>query len=289
MPKTDIIPVECQQTHCPTLDLTEDVYRHEHLGTGDWEAWGPELGPLEQAIRDWKVQLQGIEKPWLCWCVLDRFCRIQQRLALEFGWTPVVGCDPRAEQPTILPGAVRFDANRLLDLPTVWLHFTFEFVYAFAPRLACWHSDLLVSRPNMENLVRVFDRLDDGETAAYRPRGWWLKNGLPCPGLACATTRGASRDQWDHGCGWWKWFCKHPNFNGPVPVEDRDWDTGRGIWYWQQHFGGVVRRVFPDEAGHCRMPWSVWKSNMTKTQAIQAYYDVDQLLRKLQIADLDDG
>ncbi len=115
-----------------------------------------------------------------------------------------------------------------------------------------------------------------------------MKRALPCPGLACATTRGASQDQWDHGCGWWKWFCKHPNFRGPLPVDDRDWDTGRGIWYWQKHFGGVVRRVFPHETGHCRMPWSQWKGRMAKGDAMQACRDVDELVKRLQIADLDD-
>ncbi len=263
-------------------------YRYQHLGTGDWEAWGPELGPLELAIEDWQRQLAGIERPWLCWSVVDRFCRIQQRLVMEFGWTPVVGRDPRGDAPTVLPGAVRFDVNKLLKLPTVWAHFPMEFVYAFAPRMACWHSDLLVGRRNMEHLVETFDSLDDGETAAYRPRGWWLRKALPCPGLAYATTRAASRDQWEHGCGWWRWFCKHPNFRGPVAVAEEEWDTGRGIWYWQKHFDGSVRRVFPDETGHCRMPWSVWKNAMSKGSAMREYYDLDSLLRTLEIADLDD-
>ncbi len=283
----DIFAVLHQQDQAVLTPAETDDYRYQHMGTGDWEAWGPELGPLQQAIDDWREQLAGIERPWLCWCVLDRFCRIQQKLVLEFGWTPVVGNDPRAQEPTLLPGACRFEVNRLLQLPTIWLHFTMEFVYALAPRMACWHSDLLVSRKNMEHLVRVFDTLDDGETASYRPRGWWLRRSQPCPGLACATTRGASQDQWDHGTGWWKWFSKHPNFRGPVAVHDRDWDTGRGIWYWRKHFDGRVRRVFPDETGHCRMPWKLWKSHMTKGQAMQEYYDLNELLHKLQITDLD--
>jgi hypothetical protein len=287
---TDITDVstETNETIGP-LAVAPDAYRHHHLGTGDWEAWGPALGPLEDAIDDWRAQLRGIDKPWLCWSVVDRFCRIQQRLVLEFGWTPVVGHDPLSDAPTILPGSVQFDVNRLLNLPTVWVHFPMEFVYAFAPRMACWHSDLIVSRSNMEHLATVFSQLDDGETAAYRPRGWWMKRELPCPGLACATTRAASFDQWTRGCGWWKWFAKHPNFNGPVPVDDVNWDTGRGIWYWQKHFKGRVRRVFPDETGHCRMPWQLWKKNMSKSDAMGRYYDVSDLVRRLQIADLDDG
>lgn len=280
--------MECAETASRPIVITPETYRREHLGTGDWEAWGRGLGPLESAIDDWREQLSGIERPWLCWGVADRFCRVQQRLVLEFGWTPVVGHDPRGEEPTILPGAVRFDANRLLNLPTVWLHFTMEFVHAIAPRMACWHSDLLVSRHNMEHLVTVFDALDDGETAAYRQRGWWLRKQHPCPGLACATTRGASRDQWEHGCGWWKWFRKHPNFRGPAPVPDHHWDTGHGIWYWQKHFGGGLRRVFPDETGHCRMPWTRWKGRLTKTETMTHCHDVDDIVRRLQIADLDE-
>ncbi len=271
------------------LVVSPEQYQWHHRGTGDWESWGPDVTSLADVLDDWREQLAGIEKPWLCWGVVDRFCRIQQKLILEFGWTPVVGADPLGDTPTILPGAVRFDVNRLLNLPTVWVSFPMEFVYAYTDRLACWHSDLLVSRKNMERLVRSFNALDDGETAAYRPRGWWLKKGLPCPGLACATTRAASLNQWEHGCGWWKWFRKHPNFNGPVPVPDCDWDTGRGIWYWGKHFGGRVKRVFPDESGHCRMPWQLWKQGMSKGQAMQAYYDLDPLLHRLRIADLDDG
>lgn len=264
-------------------------YRREHLGCGDWEAWGTRLGPLEEAITDWREQLSGIDRPWLCWHVFDRFCRIQQRLVLEFGWTPVVAADPRAEQPTVLPGSVSFDVNRRLGLPTMWFYFPFEFVYAIAPRMAVWHSDLLVSRRGMERLVRVFDGLKDGEIAAVAPKAHWFSRTKRCPALAACATRGGSQDLWDHGCGWWRWFPRHPNFRGPFLVRGNNWEHGRGVWYWRQHYGGTVRPISPDERGHCNTRWGLWKDKMTKAQSIAGFHDVNELINKLKLTDLDDG
>ncbi len=265
-----------------------DTDRYERLGTGSWDAWGPELGPLEDAIEDWKQQLAGIDKPWLCWCVSDRFCRIQQRIVAEFGWTPVVSGDPRAESPTVLPGSVPLDVNRLLKLPTIWHVFVPEFTYAIAPRLAFWHADLLVSRRHMEYLVRIIDNLKEGESAACRHRGWWLNTTQACPALVAATTREASRDQWRCGCSWWRWFSKHPNFRDDYACNEHTWDTGRGIWYWARNHDGPVKRIVPDETGHCRMPWQKWKGRMSKAESMIADNDVDAVVRKLGIEDLDD-
>lgn len=264
-----------------------DQYRYDHLGTGCWESWGPELGPLELAIEDWRDQLAGIEKPWLCWCVVDRFCKIQQRIVAEFGWTPVVGHDPKGETPTILDGSVQLDANKYLNLPTIWHAFVPEFTFAIAPRLAFWHSDLLVSRKHMQYLVNMFDNLRDGETAACRQRGWWLKKTQPCPGLVAATTREASRDQWRHGCGWWKWFSRHPNFRDDYVCNEQTWDTGRGIWYWQKNHDGCARRIVPDETGHCRVPWQQWKGQSYKGDTMTDHHDVGQVVKALGIKDLD--
>jgi len=264
-----------------------DSYRLEHVGTGDWEAWGQQLGPLTDAISDWRRQLAGIDKPWLCWHVLDRFCRIQQRLVQEFGWTPLVAGDPRAGEPRVLPGSVPFHPNRTLKLPTMWMWFVLEFVYEIAPRMAFWHSDFLVSRRDMEHLVAVFEQLDDGETAAYMPRTRWLQHSAPCPGLAACATRGGSRDQWDHGCGWWRWFSKHPNFRGEYRVRGDNWDHGYGIRYWKQHHDGVVRTVAPSDRGHCKTPWGQWKGQMSKAESIAAFHDIDHVIAELGLTDID--
>lgn len=271
----------------PSTVVVSD-YRREHMGTGDWEAWGPVLGPLDEAIQNWRAQLSGIERPWLCWCVLDRFCRIQQRMVAEFGWTPVVAGDPRAESPTILPGSVRFDCNRSLELPTMWMWFVLEFVYQLAPKMAFWHSDFLTNRPDMERLVAVFERLDDGETAAYLPRRPWVTKAAPCPGLVACATRGGSLDQWNHGCGWWRWFSKHPNFRGRFELRGDNWDHGCGIRHWKRHYGGVVRRVVPSERGHCKVPWGRWKGKMSKGQSIASFHNIDEIVKRLDIADLDE-
>ncbi|NOT01372.1 MAG: hypothetical protein HOP29_12170 [Phycisphaerales bacterium] len=266
----------------------DDPYRLEHRGSGDWEAWGRDLELLTDAVADWRAQLAGVDRPWLCWCVLDRFCRIQQRLVMEFGWTPVVGGDPRAGAPTILPGAVPMDCNRVLQLPAMWMWMPVEFAHELAPRLAFWHSDLLVGRRDMERLVRTFDVLDDGEVAAYRPQLPRFGRTAPCPGTAACTTRAAARDQWDHGCGWWRWFTKHPNFAGEFAVAAEHWDHGYGLRYWKRHYGGMVRPVSPSERGHCKLPWGRWKGTMSKGRSIESFFDIGQLVRELGIADLDD-
>ncbi len=262
-------------------------YRREHIGTGDWEAWGPEMGPLGPALEDWRAQLSGIEKPWLCWCVHERFCRIQQRLVMEFGWTPVVGRDPRVGEPYVLPGGVRFHCNQVLGLPTMWMWFPLEFVHRLCAKMAFWHSDFLASRRDMEGLVSVFEALDDGETAAYAPRRRWLRRSNPCPGLAACATRGGSLDQWERGCGWWRWFAKHPNFRGHFELRGDNWDHGYGIRYWRDHYGGVVRPVVPSDRGHLKVPWGRWKGRMSKSESIEQFHDVDAALTALGIADLD--
>ncbi len=265
----------------------EPDYRLDHKGSGDWEAWGPDLGSLADAIADWKQQLSGIDRPWLCWNVYDRISHIQQQIVLEFGWTPVVGCDPLVDPPALVPGAKPFDANRLLQLPTMWMWFPIEFTFQFAAKLAFWHSDFLVSRRDMEHLVRTFDELDDGETAAYLPRRWWTRKAEPCPGLAACATRGGSRHQWEKGCGWWRWFAKHPNFQGTFQPQGDNWDHGYGIRYWRKHCGGCVKPVHPSDRGHCNVPWSKWKGQMSKAESIQTYHRLDALIESLDIADLD--
>lgn len=216
-------------------------------GQGDWEACAIDLDRIRAAAEGWRRQLAGVERPWLCWNVDPDWCLVQQRLVRAVGWTPVVGFDPRVGAPArVDPAAVLVDFNAELDLPTMYPHFPLEFTFLFAPRLAFWHSDLLVRIEKMRRIADLFAALQDGETAAvperrlrhlltpHKTRYWEL--------IGC-TTRGASQSQFEHGCGWWMNFWFHPNHpeRGSPRLSKYNWDHGSGVMYWHRHCNGKVR------------------------------------------------
>jgi hypothetical protein len=130
------------------------------LGNANWRAFQALDFGLERILSAavvWKDHLEGIEYPWLVWSIDDDWCYLQQQLVRLVGWTPVVGYDPRSGVPAkLVPGAVLIDFNADLKLPILWMHFPIDFIFAFAPRLAFWHSDLLCTRDNMQYLVERF-------------------------------------------------------------------------------------------------------------------------------------
>jgi hypothetical protein len=229
-------------------------------GHGSWEAYSGSLEAIYRAAAEWKQLLEGVEKPWLCWNVSPRWCVLQQRLVKEVGWTPVVGYDPRSGPPPVEPGGHLIDFNKHFQFPSMWFMFPLEFAFLFVPRLAFWHSDLLCRRENMERLARAYESLKDGEMAAildtggrrfmFSPRRhrFWELTGC--------TTKGASRDQFEKGTGWWRPFSLHPNCPNPAERARRarlHWDHGFGIMYWKRRYGGRVVSVAlkPFLEGHC--------------------------------------
>jgi hypothetical protein len=117
------------------------------LGNANWRAFQALDFGLERilsAAAVWKDHLEGIEYPWLVWSIDDDWCYLQQQLVRLVGWTPVVGSDPRSGVPAkLVPGAVLINFNADLKLPILYMHFPIYFIFAFAPRLAFRHSDLL--------------------------------------------------------------------------------------------------------------------------------------------------
>src|SRR5438876_4443353 len=81
------------------------------IGTGNWKAYTLPLERIYAAAGMWRRQLEGVEKPWLCWNVSPRWSLVQQKLVREVGWTPVVGFDPRAGAPPLIAGALLIDFN----------------------------------------------------------------------------------------------------------------------------------------------------------------------------------
>lgn len=233
-------------------------------GNGSWLAITPE--ELEtakaQATTYWSTALAGIDYPWLCWNVASDWCLVQQRMVRSVGWTPIVGYDPRADIPPVVEGAVLVDFNAGLDYPKLTPMFPMELVFLFAPRLAFWHSDLLVREPLFKKTAELFRQLADGEMAAVDDRKRWYRRllqnqrGRYWELLGC-TTRGASASQFEHGCGWWRRNYLHPNCTSEkerdVRMRDYSWDHGAGILIWQERYGGKVVPLpaKPLDEGHC--------------------------------------
>jgi hypothetical protein len=236
----------------PDITLTRDEVLHA-AGVGNWrrfEQAGLSLPLVADAASGWKAALGAAERPWLCWNVDPDWCHEQQRQVLAAGWTPVVGFDPRVGPPPVLNGAVLIDFNAQLGLPVMWPHFPLEFVHWWAPRLAFWHSDLLLRPEKMRSLAETFDRLPDGWMMAVRPRFSWreaLAGRLRYWELVGCTTAGASDAAFHEGCGWWMGWPYH------VMTADRErererrkryyWDHGAGIRYWRNHRHGKVRLI----------------------------------------------
>ena len=215
-------------------------------GRGNWNAFDLPIDSVLIAARAWSRALDGIGRPWLCWSVDDDWSMVQQRLVAGVGWTPVVGFDPRVGPPPTISEAILVDFNQQLRLPVLYPHFVLEFVFAFADKLAFWHSDLLLTEGDMAKFARTFADLSDGEMAAVAsPSGWRRlvagRKRRYWELLGC-TTRAASRSQFDHGCGWWMHFHNHPNFPGGGSRRYH-WEYGCGIHHWQRACGGRVRDI----------------------------------------------
>jgi hypothetical protein len=267
--------------------------KHQAKGRGNWACWdAAELDQLTAAAAGWAAQLPPGDRYWLCWSNRDDWCRLQQRLVLAVGWTPVVGCDPgQVAEPTVLPGAVRVDFRAGLPVPDLWMHFPLEFVFEWADRLAFWHSDVLLPLPVMRDYARRFERLGGAATAAvfsrrnvWRPRGWnnadrWFE-------VVGCTTREASRDQFRCGAGWWRNFQNHPNC-GPVPdLANYHYDHGGGIRYWQRAHGGTVDRLWFNDRYH----FSAYHRPDTRPPGQPlAAVDLPRVAAELGIAHLLDG
>lgn len=215
-------------------------------GIGNWEGFHTSPFTFHDILvvaREWQAAVAGVARPWLCWNVDAEWCLLQQRMVREVGWTPVVGFDPRAGAPPLLPGAVLIDFNRHFGFGTMYPHFPLEFAFAWAPRLAFWHADLLMTVPQMQAYARRFEALADGEMIVVEPtptrrqkllkphtlRYWEL--------LGCTTAK-ASRSNFDTGCGWWLCFYLHPHCAGDAERKKRTamyWDCGVGVRWWGDH------------------------------------------------------
>jgi hypothetical protein len=230
------------------------------IGTGNWEAYTLPMERVYSAAEQWKRRVEGVEKPWLCWNVSPRWSLLQQKLVRHVGWTPVVGFDPRAGAPPVIPESILIDFNESFQFPVMWPHFPLEFMFLWAPRLAFWHADLLCRLPVLEQLAAMFSSLQDGSMAAVLDKGG-LRNSLKFKThryweLCGCTTRGASADQFKNGAGWWRCWDHHINCTDPAERARRSsysYDSGVAILYWKNNYKGSIVDINIKlvNEGHC--------------------------------------
>lgn len=219
-------------------------------GIGNWDGFlqsGVSLDQVIEVAQSWKREIHGIDKPWLCWNVNNDWSLVQQRLVEFAGWTPVVGFDPRVGPPSLSKNAVLVDFNKGLDFPVMYPHFPIEFTFAFAPRLAFWHSDLIIRKEKMLHFASLFENLKDNQMAATKEHVGLLTalntKKLRLWELLGCMTKGASLDNFEKGCGWWLNFYNHPNCPSEKEKAKRKlyhWECGVGIRYWQKRYSGNV-------------------------------------------------
>lgn len=233
----------------PGKPIEKDVWHT--VGQGNWRAFRAvrfDITRVHHAAHRWAQALKDVKRPWLCWNVASDWCLVQQRLVQLAGWTPVVGFDPRVGPPErTVAGAVTIDFNDELKLPILYPHFPLEFAFLFCDKLAFWHSDLLIRKELMVKLAKQFETLEDGATIVTRPLPHWAAflsaHHRRYWELVGCTTRSASRQQFEAGCGWWMAFSEHVNCPNEAEHEKRAkhyWDHGSGIYYWHRYCSGKV-------------------------------------------------
>ena len=284
------------------MSTQNDAMDPSQVGKGNWAGFNIPLDKIFRAAEEWNQTLSGVKYPWLCWNVSDRWCTLQQRLIQEIGWTPVIGFDPRCGPPkTVLPGSVVIDFNAHFGLQIMWPHFPMEFAFLYAERLAFWHADLLCRMEVMQYLKSTFQALPDGALAAvpdyggrrnllkFRHHRYWE--------LVGCITRAASKSQFDHGTGWWRYIKDHPQCTDEDERHRREkyyWDSGVGIMYWKRKYGGKVIDIPAKkvEEGHCT---SINKKNYRQVQPggprnlsaeIDLNYNIEEVAARLGIAHL---
>jgi hypothetical protein len=268
------------------------------VGSGNWDVFPVERLPdIQRAAEQWAESLKGIEKPWLCWCVSNQWCVLQQRLVQRAGWTPVVGNDTNIKNPTVLPGSVYVNFNKVLNLPRLLGPFILEWIFLFAERLAFWHTDFVLSMEDMIKAAKCFESLRPGELAmpwiSTRPVMRFLAPFRPISNsnrlfevVGCNTGE-ASRKQYNEGLGFWRNPQKHPN-NTTLTTDFPHWEHSVGVSLWARKHPGQHKLPGVDtRTGHANS-WKVpgIRETTPKQQLLEQHEDIRVYAEKLGIEDL---
>jgi len=267
------------------------------VGAGNWDAFPLDRLPeIHTAAKQWAENLKDVKKPWLCWCISDQWCVLQQRLVQYAGWTPVVGHDTNIENPVVLPGSVYVNFNENLNLPRLLTYFVLEWIFLFADRLAFWHADLLLSKGDMTKAAKCFEDLRQGELAmpwsSSRPIMQYLARFRPIGNsnrlfevIGC-NTREASLQQYKEGLGFWRHAEKHPN-NTSLTEDYQHWEHSVGVSLWAKRHPEKLKLPGIDiRTGHANS----WKAGVRETTPKQRLLEQHENIRfyakKLGIEDL---
>jgi hypothetical protein len=268
------------------------------VGSGNWDAFPVERLPeIHRAAERWAEKLKGIEKPWLCWCVSNQWCVLQQRLAQYAGWTPVVGNDTNIENPVVLPGSMYVNFNEGLNLPRLLGPFVLEWIFLFTDRLAFWHADFLLSKKDMTKAAKCFEDLQQGELAmpwgSSSPIVRTLARVRPVSNsnrlfevIGC-NTREASLQQYKEGLGFWRGLEKHPN-NTSFTSDFPHWEHSIGVSLWARRHPEKHKSPGVDiRTGHANS-WKLpgLRETTPKQQLLEQHEDIHRYAQKLGIEDL---
>lgn len=269
-------------------------------GTGNWRAFTLDMDTMYRAAEAWKQEVGNAEKLWLCWNINEHWCYLQQQLASELGWTPVVGWDPNCgvgKPDKLVPEAIAIDFNAILKLPALFMHVPMEFAFLWSKKLAFWHSDFILNRQQMREVSEKFIALKDGEMSAVFSYGG-LKNILHFRKhryfelLGC-TTQGASKSQFEHGCGWWRNIANHinaPTDTSEVARRKKYYgEHGVGIRYWENKYNGKVYSM--SEKEYLNNHFSIntvkdYKKGKSKSEEMDINFDINKIAQNLHIDDL---
>lgn len=266
-------------------------------GTGNWENFDIELDQIFAAAEKWKASVGTEKRLWLCWNISHPWSLLQQRMVAAAGWTPVVGHDPNCPPQSldVIPEAIYIDFNADLKLKAMWPHFPLEFAFLWADRLAFWHADLIMPLPQLINTARGFESLTDGEMSAVFSTGGWRHLFKPKVHryweLIGCTTAGASRHQFESGCGWWRHFGEHPN-TPPSEAANRNsyyYDSGVGIAFWEKRYKKKVHRLKEQEfsAGHCsEIGFRGYKKALHKGMELDLNFNLPDVAKKFGLTNL---
>jgi hypothetical protein len=154
--------------------------------------------------------------------------------------------------------------------------------------------------PLLEQVSRTFEKLDDGEMSAVWDYGG-LRQLLNRPmhryyELLGCMTRGASRDNFDKACGWWRNVVNHVNVKTEEDRAVRDklfYDNGFGIMLWKRRYKGVVRDLSLRKTaeGHCSEIGNKGYQNLPNHleatrntgKEMELNYDLEQVCKRLGI------
>jgi len=260
-------------------------------GRGNWEAFPKEdLEKVYIAAKEWKKILAKVDKPWLCWCMDDDLCSIQQQLVKSVGWTPIVGTDGRFSKPTLHKRSIFIDFNKHFNYPIMTMQFPLEFAFLFVNKLAFWHSDLFPPVSIMKKIAFKFNRIKDGEYMGIKIPLRYTKRWFEV--LGC-TTKDASKSQFKYGCGIWRCIKSHPNISKKIIDADPYYDHGVGVSFWEDYFNGNVKEIGIDinpyhysitsKEGYIR----TWKKNgyidKSKYDELKINFNFDEIFKNLEL------